>query len=391
MRAEESPGPIRRIDIMEIGSPKAARHPDRLESVDGDGAFPSLDIEFDERAGSIRVYDPRLFQGKRRRFCERLLEAAARQAGIRKAEVDLPSSSCQIEFNGGSHTPRSMADSFVSVVRAASAGSSLIDKVRWWRRRGRWSTITAFRLPDGVSIWETFDREPAHIRLRRPSLAGDRTQLSRVADSLADLDGVEACRVSRWSRRITIDVSLDSPLSDRFLDTVEQAIACLKAADSLRNESPVHTLLARPTGDVVVATGTKRLMYMALGGGSLAMTLVALVVPGVPTVPFLLATSYFLARSSPRLDERLRRSAFLGPILSEWEQSHGLSWSSKGKLIGLTVSVVAVSVLLAPLSPIALVLLLLISSVSIHGIAQMPDLEYEPRPALVYAHGAGAR
>ena len=75
---------------------------------------------------------------------------------------------------------------------------------------------------------------------------------------------------------------------------------------------------------------------------------------GVPTVPFLLATSYYLARSSPGLNERLRRTAFFGPILREWEGHRALSLASKGKLIGLTATTVVVTVVLAPLTPLAL-------------------------------------
>ena len=40
------------------------------------------------------------------------------------------------------------------------------------------------------------------------------------------------------------------------------------------------------------------------------MTLVGLVVPGIPTVPFLLATSFYLARSSPSMNERLAGRRF---------------------------------------------------------------------------------
>jgi uncharacterized membrane protein YbaN (DUF454 family) len=129
-----------------------------------------------------------------------------------------------------------------------------------------------------------------------------------------------------------------------------------------------------------VATGLARLKYLALAGGAFAMTLVGLAVPGVPTVPCLLATSYYLARSSPRLNERLRRTAFFGPILDEWEQSHGLSWSSKDKLIGLTGTIVLVTVALTPLSSVGLVLILLVSSWSIYGVVRLPVLSSEPRP-----------
>ncbi len=111
-----------------------------------------------------------------------------------------------------------------------------------------------------------------------------------------------------------------------------------------------------------------------MAGGAFTMTLVGLVVPGVPTVPFLLATSYYLARSSPRLNERLRRTAFFGPILQEWEGHDALSLTSKGKLIGLTATIVVVTVVLAPLTPLALSVILLISTLSVYGITRMPAL-----------------
>jgi uncharacterized membrane protein YbaN (DUF454 family) len=104
------------------------------------------------------------------------------------------------------------------------------------------------------------------------------------------------------------------------------------------------------------------------------MTLVGLVVPGVPTVPFLLATNYYLARSSPSMNERLRRTAFFGPILREWEGHAALSLTSKGKLLALTATIVVVAVVLAPLTPFTLGVILVISSLSVYGVTRMPAL-----------------
>jgi uncharacterized membrane protein YbaN (DUF454 family) len=118
----------------------------------------------------------------------------------------------------------------------------------------------------------------------------------------------------------------------------------------------------------------RRLMYMALAGGAFSMTLVGLVVPGIPMVPFLLATSFYLARSSPSMNERLRRTAFFGPILREWEGHGALSLASKGKLITLTGTIVVVTVVLAPLTPIALCVILVISSLSVYGVTRIPAL-----------------
>ena len=63
-----------------------------------------------------------------------------------------------------------------------------------------------------------------------------------------------------------------------------------------------------------------------------------------------------------------------GPILQEWEGHGALSLTSKGKLIGLTATIVVVTVVLAPLTPLALSLILLISSLSVYGVARMPAL-----------------
>jgi hypothetical protein len=207
---------------------------DQIEAEQVVGALPSLDIELDAQVGSLRIYDPRLFQVRRRGFCERLLKAASRQPGIVKAEVEFASASCQIEFIPGTQTALSMADSFVTAVREATGTRSLLERVCWWQRRGGCSSMTALRLPDAIALWEAFEVKPAHIRLRRRGVTGNRAGLSRLANGLAELEGVEACRVSRWSRQLTIEVCRDSPLSDRFLDTVEQATACLTAVELLR-------------------------------------------------------------------------------------------------------------------------------------------------------------
>jgi uncharacterized membrane protein YbaN (DUF454 family) len=354
---------------METASLKHTGLPDRIRPGEGEAVSPCLDIEFDELEGLVRVYDPRLFRAARRDFCERLLEAAARQPGIHKAEIEFASASCQIEFSPGSNAPRSMADGFVRAVREASAGSSWIGRISRWRRRGRWSTLTAFRHQDGVSLWETVELEPARIRLRRPGISGSRSRLSLLADALAEIEGVEACYVSPWFHRITIDVCQDTPLPDHFLDDVEQALEIKRVG---RQEPEPRTPVRATDADFVVAAGWKRLMYLGMAGGSFAMTLVALIVPGIPRDPFLLATSYCLARSSPELNERLRHTWFVGPILRDGENRGGLGRFSKAKLIVLALVIVGVSVVLKSLTPFALILIVLISSLSICGIASMP-------------------
>jgi uncharacterized membrane protein YbaN (DUF454 family) len=349
---------------------------------------PCLDIAIHEDAGSIRVYDPRVFHAGRRAFCRRLLEAACRQPGIAQAELDLASATCRIAFDPGSATSHRMAQVFSTAVQQALADPASSARSSWWQPTPRWSTLTAYRLDDEVSVWETLKAKPGRIRLRHRGLPGDRDRdrgragLSRLAGTLAGLEGVDQCRVSAWSRAITIESRLESPLAGQLAGRLERALRSWQAAEATRAERSTEAPTAGHDDPVEVASGARRILYLALAGGCFAMTLVGLAVPGIPTVPCLLATSYYLARSSPRLDAMLRRTAFFGPILDEWEQHHGLSWSSKGRLIGLTLAIVVVTVALAPLSPVALILILLIASLSLAGIARLPALSEGPRAAV---------
>lgn len=57
--------------------------------------------------------------------------------------------------------------------------------------------------------------------------------------------------------------------------------------------------------------------YVALGLG-----IVGIVVPGLPTVPFVLLSAYAAARGSQRLHARLLAHRRFGPMIRDW-QAHG--------------------------------------------------------------------
>lgn len=339
-------------------------------------SFYSLDIRIDERAGRLRIYDPRAFQDGRRSFCRHLLEAVAEHPALSKAEVDLASASCRLEFEPGAIDATTMAELATAAIRRAAAERPVGDRPRWWSLSARWTSLTAYRAPEGLSWWEAHEARPGRVHLRHDSLLGDREALDRVATALADLDGIDGSRASSWTRTLTLDYRLDSPVADRLLDAVEHA-----RRRSRPDGPPDRPLDASPAdrdaGPLALATGPRRLWYFALAGGSFAMTVVALIVPGIPTVPFLLAAGYFLARSSPALHACLRHAPVFGPILIEWEEFGGLSRSSKAGLIGLTAAIFVVSAALGASNPLALVILVVMASISIHGIARLPGLRGE--------------
>ena len=72
-----------------------------------------------------------------------------------------------------------------------------------------------------------------------------------------------------------------------------------------------------------------RLVALILAYFFLALALVGLLLPGLPTVPFLLLAAWFSAKGSERLHRWLYAHPQLGKLLIDWEQQGAISRSSK--------------------------------------------------------------
>ena len=83
---------------------------------------------------------------------------------------------------------------------------------------------------------------------------------------------------------------------------------------------------------------------MALGLISVVVGALGAILPGLPATPFLLLSSYLFLRSSPRWNERLLRSRFLGPILVDWQVHGGIRADVRVKAIVAVVVAVGVTV-----------------------------------------------
>ncbi len=121
--------------------------------------------------------------------------------------------------------------------------------------------------------------------------------------------------------------------------------------------------------------GPKRLLYLAAGAGSVVMTVVGVIVPGIPTVPFLLASSYFLARSSPRAHALLEATPLFGDMVREWDAHQALSRSSKRKLAIFTLVIIVLTVSLAQASPLAIAVVAVVAPACLIGIIRLPEIE----------------
>jgi uncharacterized membrane protein YbaN (DUF454 family) len=248
-------------------------------------------IEIDEVSRLIRVHDPRLFRSDRRRWCRKLVEAAASRHGVHSVRLDLNTASFEVQF-------------------AAEPSLSLSASL---------TSAMAHVFADAMS------EADASILIDTPKEPAGHVSTSPQED---------------WS-------SLTA-----FPGTIE--------------------LHQEPT---LLTKGPQRVLYLFLGGSSLALIFVGLAIPGIPTVPFVMASSYYFARSSARLHDMLAHSRVFGPIVVEWSMQHGLSRMSKAKLAGLTAVVVAVSLLLVPITPLVIGVTFSLSSAGLYSLLRLPGID----------------
>ena len=77
-----------------------------------------------------------------------------------------------------------------------------------------------------------------------------------------------------------------------------------------------------------------RVLLASLGVVCIALGVIGIFVPGLPTTEFVLAASFLFARSSPRLQHWLESNRLLGPTLMRFRETRGMP--RKAKLLALT-------------------------------------------------------
>lgn len=85
------------------------------------------------------------------------------------------------------------------------------------------------------------------------------------------------------------------------------------------------------------------LAYLALGLG-----LVGIVVPGLPTVPFILLSAFAAARGSRQLHAWLHAHRRFGPMIRDWETQGAVSRKAKRLAVGMMAACAVIMFLTAP-------------------------------------------
>lgn len=82
-----------------------------------------------------------------------------------------------------------------------------------------------------------------------------------------------------------------------------------------------------------------RWVWAGIGSVSLILGCVGIVLPLLPTVPFLILAAFCFARSSPRMHDWLVSHRTFGPLILDWQQSGAIRPTAKR---AATLSIAAV-------------------------------------------------
>jgi uncharacterized membrane protein YbaN (DUF454 family) len=88
-----------------------------------------------------------------------------------------------------------------------------------------------------------------------------------------------------------------------------------------------------------------KITWITLGSISLLIGIIGIVVPGLPTTPFILLSAGFYIRSSDKLYQKLISNQFIGSYIMEYQTQKGMTLKAKITAIGTMWFMITVSTL----------------------------------------------
>jgi uncharacterized membrane protein YbaN (DUF454 family) len=298
-------------------------------------------VEFWVDEGVVEIRDARLFRVGQEPFCLALVKEMVRPGFAQRVEIRLASATCRIEFEPGEADRDKLATQVAAALKAATLGS--IGRPSALPRDQdhlKWVTLTAVASIGGPSIWET----------------------------LVNADGQVVSRP-----HLTIPASGISPHSQRPLRTLPRRIRSnppkARAGNLSIPRRPVEPIALALSSESIFGknsttlaissrANSKRMVNLALAGGSFGMAVAGVVLPGIPALPFVLLTGHYLVRSSPELCRCLANVPLIGSLLQKAEAvgGQGIDRRSLWKMLGLTVAAVTAFLILHPPLPVVILL-----------------------------------
>jgi len=93
-------------------------------------------------------------------------------------------------------------------------------------------------------------------------------------------------------------------------------------------------------------TKVKHYLLICLGWFFVILGAIGIVIPLLPTTPFLILALACFAESSPRFHKMLLNNKWFGPPLAQWENTHTVQKKLKFKAMGLIIATFGISIVI---------------------------------------------
>lgn len=113
------------------------------------------------------------------------------------------------------------------------------------------------------------------------------------------------------------------------------------------------------------------LLWLA-GSVSLLLGLIGVLLPGLPTTPFVLLAAACYAKASPRLHAALLQHRLTGPLLRDWEKHRSLTRRTKTIAVVSMLVMVSFSIWSFQHRPIAQAVLVVLGAVGAWVVLRIP-------------------
>ena len=143
-----------------------------------------------------------------------------------------------------------------------------------------------------------------------------------------------------------------------------------------KKAAPVRESSPKPTSENVpkLVRCPQKLMYALLAGLFFVLGMVGLLLPLVPTTPFLLLMSYFLIRVSRRAHDFVISWPIVGRPIHEWEEHRGVRPGTKRTAYISVAIFLTVSLTIKQFSWSFVFLAIVLASAGIYVVFRLPTI-----------------
>jgi hypothetical protein len=117
----------------------------------------------------------------------------------------------------------------------------------------------------------------------------------------------------------------------------------------------------------------KKFLLMTAGWLSLIAGLIGVVLPLLPTTPFVLLSAYCFSRSSSRLHRWLTNHPWFGPPILQWQQTRTVNRKTKARALFLILITFTISLIVTPVPLLGKAALVLLALILMGFVARLPE------------------